>query len=119
MIGVLQIDLPYAPIDAQMTRGLNQLYLGLGAGLLSLYLVLGAMVWWSTRELARSAAHFEHQAFHDALTDLPNRALFADRISQTTAGVLRNGDGAAIVMIDIDGFREINDSSGTRTATCC
>jgi diguanylate cyclase len=112
VIGVLQIDLPYAPIQAEMTRGLQRLYLSLAGGLLALYLVLGAMVWWSTRELARSAAHFEHQALHDALTDLPNRALFADRIEQTVARLKRGGTGAAVVLLDLDGFREINDSLG-------
>ena len=112
VIGTLQIDLPYAPIAAEMTQGLHRLYLGLAGGLLALYLVLGALVWWATGELARSAAHFEHKAFHDELTDLPNRALFADRIAQTVAAVKRNGDGAAIVMIDLDGFREITGALG-------
>ena len=112
VIGTLQIDLPYAPIAAELTQGLHRLYLGLAGGLIALYLILGALVWWATGELARSAAHFEHKAFHDELTDLPNRALFADRIAQTVAAVKRHGDGAAIVMIDLDGFREITSALG-------
>ncbi len=61
LIGVLQAELPYAPIAAQMNAGLHQLYLALGSGLLILYLVLATLVWWFTRELARTAARFEHQ----------------------------------------------------------
>jgi diguanylate cyclase (GGDEF)-like protein len=122
LIGVLQIDLPYAPIAAQMTQGLHRLYFALAGGLIALYLILGSLVWWATGELARSAAHFEHQALHDALTDLPNRALFGDRITQTATmiergggihlGPGRRGGGAAVVLIDLNGFREINDSMG-------
>ena len=122
LIGVLQAELPYAPIAAQMNAGLHQLYLALGSGLLILYLVLATLVWWFTRELARTAAKFEHQALHDALTDLPNKALFADRISQTATlvergggihlGPGRRGGGAAVVLFNLDGFRDINEAIG-------
>ncbi|MCD5351891.1 putative bifunctional diguanylate cyclase/phosphodiesterase [Kineosporia mesophila] len=122
LIGVLQVELPYAPIAAQMNSGLHRLYLALGTGLLTLYLVLASLVWWFTRELARTAAKFEHQALHDALTDLPNKALFADRISQTATlvergggihlGPGRRGGGAAVVLFNLDGFRDINEAIG-------
>jgi len=122
LIGVLQVELPYAPIAAQMNAGLTRLYLALGSGLLVLYLVLAALVWWFTRELARTAARFEHQALHDALTDLPNRALFTDRIAQTATlvgrgggihlGPGRRGGGAAVVLLDLNGFRAVNDAIG-------
>ncbi|MCE0534721.1 bifunctional diguanylate cyclase/phosphodiesterase [Kineosporia rhizophila] len=122
LIGVLQAELPYGPIAEQMNAGLNRLYAALGTGLLILYLVLASLVWWFTRELARTAARFEHQALHDALTDLPNKALFADRISQTATlvergggihlGPGRRGGGAAVVLLDLDGFRDINEAIG-------
>ncbi|WP_460624364.1 putative bifunctional diguanylate cyclase/phosphodiesterase [Kineosporia babensis] len=122
LIGVLQAELPYGPIAEQMNSGLHRLYAALGTGLLVLYLVLASLVWWFTRELARTAAKFEHQALHDALTDLPNKALFADRISQTATlvergggihlGPGRRGGGAAVVLFDLDGFRETNEAIG-------
>ncbi len=53
-----------------------------------------------------------HQAFHDSLTGLPNRVLFRDRAEQALARATRLGTLVAIVMIDIDGFKGINDTRG-------
>src|SRR4051794_34912877 len=55
----------------------------------------------------------EHQALHDALTGLPNRDLFHDRIDQAIRTSRRSGDFTAVVMImDLDHFKEINDTLG-------
>ena len=54
----------------------------------------------------------EHMALHDALTGLPNRVLLLDRLSQTLARVKRHQDFAAVVFIDLDGFKPINDTYG-------
>lgn len=53
-----------------------------------------------------------HQAMHDALTDLPNRALFLDRLSQALAGTRRRASLLAVLFIDIDRFKVVNDSLG-------
>ena len=53
-----------------------------------------------------------YQALHDSLTDLPNRTLFRDRLGQAIEAVRRQKCNAAILMIDLDGFKEINDSLG-------
>jgi predicted signal transduction protein with EAL and GGDEF domain len=51
-----------------------------------------------------------HQAFHDALTGLPNRCSFLDRLEEACAA---GGDGvAAIMFIDLDGFKAVNDTYG-------
>ena len=54
----------------------------------------------------------KHQAFHDALTGLPNRLLFQDRISQQLAAVRRNGMTAGVLFVDLDDFKVVNDTMG-------
>lgn len=62
------------------------------------------------RRKAEKAIH--HMAYHDPLTGLPNRLLFYDRFSQILAHARRNQEQFAIVMLDLDKFKEINDSLG-------
>ena len=57
-------------------------------------------------EKIRDMAHFDH------LTRLPNRALFHDRLTQSLTLAHRNGSQLALMFIDLDGFKEINDSLG-------
>ena len=54
----------------------------------------------------------EFQALHDALTGLPNRTLFADRLDQAIAHARRNRTTTALVFVDLDGFKPVNDTHG-------
>jgi diguanylate cyclase (GGDEF)-like protein len=54
----------------------------------------------------------EHQALHDALTGLPNRELFRDRIDQAIRATRRSGEAAVVMIMDLDHFKEINDTLG-------
>jgi diguanylate cyclase (GGDEF)-like protein len=60
----------------------------------------------------REAIAKEHQALHDALTGLPNRTLFRDRVEQATHTTHRHRETAAVMLIDLDHFKEINDTLG-------
>ena len=64
------------------------------------------------RQLQRANARLRHAAMHDALTGLPNRLLFAKRLRQAIARVEREGGRFALMMVDLDRFKEVNDSLG-------
>ncbi len=57
-------------------------------------------------------AQLAHQALHDPLTGLANRALLEDRLARARAKVTRQGGFGAILMVDLDDFKDVNDSHG-------
>lgn len=63
-------------------------------------------------ELRESRERLEHQATHDILTDLPNRSLFLDRLKQATMRCSRQGNLGAVLFVDLDGFKDVNDNFG-------
>ena len=77
---------------------------GLATGVVIVFRDLG-----STRTMALQMAHLAH---HDSLTGLPNRNLLNDRVSQAIALALRNMKKVAVLFLDLDGFKHINDSLG-------
>lgn len=62
--------------------------------------------------LEKSQHKIRHQAYHDALTDLPNRFLFNDHLEQTLKNAEKNSTMAAVIFIDLDRFKQINDTLG-------
>jgi diguanylate cyclase (GGDEF)-like protein len=111
-VGVLELYLPYAPISRDVTAGLHQVYVDLGAGLAVLYLVLFAITASVSRGLRREAALNAFLAHHDTLTELPNRTLFHRRAEQALTAGARAGKPLAIAIIDLDHFKEVNDTLG-------
>src|SRR6185436_7394802 len=63
-------------------------------------------------EKKRAEEHIQYLAFYDPLTSLPNRVLLEDRVNQVIVVAKREGDRAAVIFIDLDHFKTINDSLG-------
>jgi diguanylate cyclase (GGDEF)-like protein len=77
---------------------------------------MGAIVTDHTRELREKTAELEHKAAHDAthdnLTDLPNRILLRDRLDQALRGAARSQLPLALLVLDLNRFKDINDTLG-------
>jgi diguanylate cyclase (GGDEF)-like protein len=74
-------------------------------------LVIGLLLW----SLIRTRYALKDLAFHDALTGLPNRMLFADRFSLAVINTKRTGKLIAVMMLDLNKFKEVNDDLGHAT----
>ncbi len=66
----------------------------------------------SLRDIEVSREHLYHMAYHDSLTSLPNRRLFREQLEQLLRMAERHGEQLAILFIDLDDFKRINDSVG-------
>jgi diguanylate cyclase (GGDEF)-like protein/PAS domain S-box-containing protein len=71
-----------------------------------------ASVFRDITALHRANERFQYLAFHDALTGLPNRALFHDRLLHAIERSRREEQQLAVLFIDLDGFKEVNDTCG-------
>jgi diguanylate cyclase (GGDEF)-like protein len=82
-------------------------------------LLAGGMLAWLLRRLRRTSTALQvsqdqaqYLAFHDTLTGLPNRALFEDRLRQALAAANRNKTSMALLYLDLDRFKHVNDTLG-------
>ena len=69
-------------------------------------------LFFDVTERRTSEERLAHLALHDPLTDLPNRALFQEHLTVAIANARRSGDGGAVLFIDLDDFKPVNDSFG-------
>jgi diguanylate cyclase (GGDEF)-like protein/PAS domain S-box-containing protein len=69
-------------------------------------------VFYDLTERKALEERLHYQAFHDSLTDLPNRQLFMDRLGQALRHTMRRHKRIAVLFIDLDGFKVVNDSLG-------
>ncbi len=119
--------LPYIPVAVVLTLSIahalmsNPIVVGaaefwIGATLIVLLLVRQGFVILEnstlTRSLARSNERLQYQLLHDALTGLPSRTLFLDRLRGSLARIGRTGGLVAVMFVDLDLFKQANDTYG-------
>jgi diguanylate cyclase (GGDEF)-like protein len=113
-VGVMEIYLPYAPIRNDVNAGLSRLYRYLAVGLGLLYVLLFAISYVVGRRLRKQVKLTQYVGEHDVLTDLPNRSLFQTQVEEELQRARRGGQSTAVAVIDLDRFKEINDTLGPR-----
>jgi diguanylate cyclase (GGDEF)-like protein len=117
--GVFEVYSDVTELIAQMHRAQWQIALIVLGSLGTLYLFLYFVVRKADRIIARQEheraekeAEIQHQAYHDALTGLPNRAAFAERLAEALATAARHRRSGAVMFIDLDRFKLVNDTLG-------
>ncbi len=115
-VGVLEMYLPYAPIEADVTAGLHRMYELVGAGLLALWLVLAGISASTTRRLRKRAERLQYIAHHHVASGLLNAEGFSDRLQRHLhVDADHPGNAPAVALIDVSRFREINEALGRAT----
>ncbi|MEC3982494.1 diguanylate cyclase domain-containing protein, partial [Amycolatopsis sp. H20-H5] len=120
-----QLALPYLPVTAVALVITGQLLFGAGpdavevsVGVLLIFLVLARQLLslldnrLLLRRVYEGRQQLTHQAFHDPLTGLANRALFADRLDRAVADGADGRHPLVLTFVDLDDFKEINDRFG-------
>ena len=115
LFATMQAYTPYAPIAADIAADVRELTALLVGGLLVLYAVLVPVVIATHRRLSRHASTQEHLAVHDPLTGLANRALLLEEATRGMARARRRETHMSLLVIDLDKFKEVNDTLGHHT----
>jgi diguanylate cyclase (GGDEF)-like protein len=117
--GAMELYLPYAPVAAAVAEDVRTLTISLAVGLALFYGVLFRFIASASRKLQRqteelrsSAERDRHQATHDSLTGLPNWVLLRDRLERSLSAAARSSGEVALLLIDLDRFKEVNDTLG-------
>jgi diguanylate cyclase (GGDEF)-like protein len=107
----LRQDLGFQAWTAALVLGFSPLVIAVGAydQLLLPFLLLPLLAIYRA---GRDARQSEHNALHDRLTELPNRALFRRRAIAATREAAAEGHHTGVLMLDLDRFKEINDTLG-------
>ncbi len=114
VVGVAEMYLPYTAIESRTDSSIRRLVVLIAAGLTILWLVLAGIVASVALREKRHRAMAEQRALHDRLTGLPGRTIYADRLHAALAAGGRTGTDVALVVVDLDRFKEVNDTLGHR-----
>jgi diguanylate cyclase (GGDEF)-like protein len=112
LTGAFVLAQDYEPVSASARHVFLPVAGVLELVLLALYLSLFPILRKVTDRMQNQMNEIEHQALHDGLTGLPNRRLFRDRVEQALARARRGENEVAVLLIDLDRFKDINDTLG-------
>ena len=109
---VVEITQDYVQTEAAIRHDTSMVYGWLAGGLLVLYLALFRVVATASRRIRHQSAVNRDLALHDTLTGLANRSLLRDVATQALTTSRRHDDHVALLLLDLDRFKEINDTLG-------
>ena len=110
--GVANVQLPYAATQSLLRDAVVLMSALIMVALLLAWLLLFRTVHRASTALRAQALENEHLALHDPLTGLPNRRLLSDRLERAIAIANRRNEPVALMILDVDRFKEINDTLG-------
>ncbi|MGA3146348.1 MAG: GGDEF domain-containing protein [Acidimicrobiales bacterium] len=112
ILGVVNSYTPLGPTTELAGADTRSIIEFLAVGLFIFWAVLFRLVVGASRALTRQSIASAHLATHDSLTGLPNRALLRERTEQAMLASARSGTHVALILMDLDRFKEINDTLG-------
>ncbi len=114
-VGAMSAQLPTAPLQEEQIVRLDGATIDVEVQSTLIDYAGSAAIQVAIRDITLQKARqrrLEQSAHFDVLTGLPNRALLSDRLQQAMAGAQRSGRRLAVVFLDLDGFKAINDNHG-------
>ncbi len=110
--GAAEVVLDYTDTATAISNAIRLVAILVVAGLGLLWLLLFRTVSNASRRLRDHATQNARLALLDPLTSLPNRRLLSDRIDRAVTAAHRSGQAVGLLLLDVDGFKEVNDTLG-------
>lgn len=110
--GFAQVNIPWETTEASVWRAVLTVAAVIAVIALLAWLLLYRTVHRASSTLRTQATENEHLALHDAMTGLPNRRLLQDRLDRAITSSQRSGKTLALMILDVDRFKEVNDTLG-------